>query len=396
MNPQPWVMITAGLACLIGRPLLAGGAEQAKGVRVVVLEGTPRQRGLAHGRALKEQIHQVLKLWKADLAASFALDADAFIERMVKKTDFLTAMRRWTPELVQEAEGIAEGAGVDFDTLYVFQLLDEVWASGPEIVADRCSSLGISRSGGQPTLIAQNMDLPPFYDGFQVVLHIKPSDASPESFVLSIPGFIGLNGVNNRSVAICANTLLQLSHCRNGLPVACVVRGVLAQRTEEEAAAFLHRVRHASGQNYVVGGLQQALDVECSANKVVRLAPQHNQSTVWHTNHPLASTDYDAVYRVLLARNEVSSKEANSRTRLDCLDKRLRQEGAVANVELIKSVLSSRDSDAYPISRPRGKQYAFTFASTIMVLSAAPELHITAGPPHGAAYEKLTFAAPRR
>lgn len=395
MNLQRLAIIAGWVACLTGRPHVAECAEEAQGVRVLVLEGTPRQRGLAHGQALKEQIHQVLKLWKADLAATFSMNADAFIERMVKKTDFLPAMRRWTPELVEEVEGIAEGAGLDFATVYVFQLLDEVWASGPEIVGDRCSSLGFSRSGDRPTLIAQNMDLPPFYDGFQVVLHVKPRDASPEAFVLSIPGFIGLNGVNQRSIALCANTLLQLSHCRDGLPVACVARGVLAQRTEEEAVAFLHSVRHASGQNYIVGGRQQALDVECSANKVVRLTPQHRQSMVWHTNHPLASTDYDAAYRALLARNEVARKEANSRTRLECLDKRLRQEGAVASVELIKSVLSSRDSDAYPISRPRGKQYAFTFASTIMVLSAQPELHISVGPPHATAYEKFTFSARR-
>jgi len=373
----------------------ADGPLLASRLKVLVLEGTPRDRGLAHGKALKEQIHQLLKLWKADLTASYHLDAETFIQRFVKKTDFLAAMKKWTPELVEEIEGIAEGAGVDFPTLYVFQLLDEVWANGEAIVGERCSSLGFSRHGTQPATIAQNMDLSPFYDGFQLVLHIKSRNSDLESLVLTVPGLIGLNGVNNKSVGICCNTLLQLSHCRDGLPVACIVRGVLQQGTDKEAAAFLHKVKHASGQNYILGGPDQAIDLECSANKMSPFIPKGREGTVWHTNHPLVNDDFDAKYRLLLEKKEVSPKDENTHARLKCLERRLGQEAAAVNLDLIKRTLAARDSEAYPVSRPKGKQYAFTFAATIMVLTAEPEFHVAPGPPHATAYEKLSFSKRR-
>src|SRR5436305_701694 len=81
-----------------------------------------------------------------------------------------------------------------------------------------------------------------------------PAAGAPEAFVLTQAGCVGLNGVNARSVAVCTNALWQLDGSRAGLPVAFVVRGLLRQRSADEAAAFLRRVRHASGQNYVIGG----------------------------------------------------------------------------------------------------------------------------------------------
>src|SRR3989449_5836344 len=39
---------------------------------------------------------------------------------------------------------------------------------------------------------------------------------------------------NIRSIGICANTLSQLRHCRDGLPVACIIRGTLERTTRSE------------------------------------------------------------------------------------------------------------------------------------------------------------------
>ena len=382
---------------LIVAPAFTFGAEPVREsprmLKVLVLEGTARERGRTHGKAMKDDIHRLLKLWKKNLATSFNTDADAFITRFVQKTTFLAAMKKWTPELVDEVEGIAEGAGIAFETMFVFQLLDEVWINGEAIVGERCSSLGFSRTGNRPACIAQNMDLEPFYDGFQLVLHIKHNEANLESFVLTVPGFLGLNGVNNRSVAVCCNTLLQLSNCRDGLPVACVVRGVLQQRSEEDAAAFLHKVKHASGQNYVLGGPVRAASYECSAHKVSPFTPRGRDGIVWHTNHPLASDDESPQYRAMLKEQDaLQRKEKNTRTRLECLEKRLLGVSAFPGVDRIKETLASQDSKEFPICRPKGPSGMFTFASTIMVLTEEPEFHVAPGPPNVTTYEKLSFS----
>jgi hypothetical protein len=362
-------------------------------LRVLVLDGTPHHRGLVHGRAMKDQIHEVVRLWKALLADAFKVDADAFIRRFVRQTDFVSAMKKWTPDLLEEVRGLAEGADIDFDTILVLQLPDECFINGEAIAGEHCSSLGCARGGGRPCFIAQNMDVPSFADGFQVVLHVKEQEADTEAFVLTQAGCIGLNGMNNHAVGICTNALWQLGSCRDGLPVACVVRGVLRQRSEEDAVAFVKKVKHASGQNYVVGGPAQAYCFECSAGRVERFQPGGRDDVVWHTNHPLVNEDYAGLYRALRKDGaELAKREADTRARLRCLEERLTSGTAERDLALIKATLASRDPAEHPVCRTKKDGTgAFTFASTIMVLSDHPVFHVAPGPPDVMAYETLSF-----
>src|SRR5262245_19473286 len=98
------------------------------GVRIVVLEGSPYDRRLTQGRTLKKEINEVVGKWKAHLEADYKMKADGFIEQFFKKTDFLPAIKKWTPDLLDEVRGIADGAGIDFNTMLLFQLPDEEWA----------------------------------------------------------------------------------------------------------------------------------------------------------------------------------------------------------------------------------------------------------------------------
>jgi isopenicillin-N N-acyltransferase like protein len=200
-------------------------------VRTVILEGTPYNRGLVHGKTLKKDIIFLVARWKEDLTHKYEMPADVFIKKFVSHTQYLGAMKKWTPDLVEEVKGIADGAGIDFDTMLVFQWIDEDWAQGKNVVADRCSGIGVGRRGSSPAMIAQNLDMPGLYDGYQVILHVKHHDSELEIFVYTIAGVIGGDGMNNHAIGVCVNTLLQLDNCRDGLPVACVVRGVLAQKT---------------------------------------------------------------------------------------------------------------------------------------------------------------------
>src|SRR5262249_47238069 len=152
----------------------------SKRLPVVTLEGSPFDRGVTHGKTLKAQIHELMKHWKADLAERYKMPADAFIKKFVQQTAFQPAIKKWTPDLLDEVRGIAKGADLDFDTVFVFQLPDEYWVNGPGI-AEHCSAMGFSRRGDRPAYVAQNMDLEGFRDGYQVILHIKHADSKLES-----------------------------------------------------------------------------------------------------------------------------------------------------------------------------------------------------------------------
>lgn len=379
--------------CAAGPECITAAQNDESALRIVKLDGPPHERGLVHGKTLKDPIHELLKLWKADLADRYKMDADAFIKKMVEGTQFPAAIKKWTPDLLEEVAGIAKGAGVDFDTMLVFQLIDEYWVHGPGVAGEHCSAVGFARRGDRPCYVAQNMDLEGFRNGFQVILHIKQPDAKLEALVLSNPGLIGLNGLNNRSVGLCCNTLGQLAYCSDGLPVACVVRGLLQRDTEAAAVEFLKQVKHASGQNYIVGGPDKVYDFECSAAKVVAFSPKGGPDVVWHTNHPLVNDDYNGGYRKALQKKENENKADNSTVRLESLERRLSKDAAAPGLELIKTTLSAKDSAEFPVCRPhKNKKDNFTFAATIMVLSAKPEFHVAPGPPDKHAYRTMTFS----
>jgi isopenicillin-N N-acyltransferase-like protein len=385
------------LLIIVGR---AAAAEPQKlpapaaKLRIVVLDGTPYHRGLVHGKTLKEDISALVVRWKENLTHSYKMPADAFIKKFLSHTQYVPAMKKWTPDLIEEVKGIADGAGIDFDTMLVFQWVDEYWVQGGNVAAERCSAMGVGRRGSRPAMIAQNLDIEGFNDGYQVILHIKHHDSDLESFVYTSAGMIGANGMNSHAIGICANTLAQLDNCRDGLPVACIIRGVLAQKTEEAAVRFLHEVKHASGQNYIIGGPDRAYSFECSSHKVSRFIPEGAGDLVWHTNHPLANDDYHPKYleNIRNHKNE-SKKPTDSEIRLECVRSRALKQAPAFDVDAIKSILKSQDPVEHPVSRPlKDKNGVFTFGSMVMVLSEKPELHVAPGPPNVVPYQVLRFA----
>ena len=359
--------------------------SKAPVLRIVPLEGTPYERGLEHGRVLRKEIQILLERWRADVKTTFAMDASKFVPAFLKATNYLPAIEKWTPGLLDEVRGIAEGAGVDFETMLVYQLPDELWSSGHLATGHNCSSIAIKPAGDQPAMIGQNMDIPDFYHGCPTVLHIQETDTDPEAFVYAFPGIVALNGMNRHAVAINCNTLLQLKPSQDGLPVAFVVRGVLRQKSFQDAVRFVESIRHASGQNYMLGGIDDAGSFECSANQVVRF--REPAARAWHTDHPLANDDFTSDFVAAIEKQGRNAFEGTRHcNRLASLVKRLEHVESPVGLELIQATLRSRDVPYDSVNN------AWTYGCTIMVLSEEPQLYLAPGRPHETKFELLQFA----
>jgi isopenicillin-N N-acyltransferase like protein len=369
-------------------------AGLSKNGRLHILElgGSARERGLRHGRALRSEIAGVFTLWQADIARNTKRDAAVVITEFLAATNFIPAIEKWTPDLLEEVRGIAEGAGQSFDTVFAFQLLDELWVYLDQKNAHHCSSLGVPARGTRPALVAQNMDLGSFRDGYQVVLHLAESASGPEQFVFTCAGLIATNGLNRHGIALACNTLMQLQASASGLPVAFVVRGVLAQRQGAAAADFLRRVPHASGQNYVLGTGRDVADFEASAGKVVPLPPAAN-GTVVHTNHPLVNDDLKPWHRTKIDQQTPQQKASNnSATRLLAVEQRIGQAKADIDTDVIKATLQSKDSAKFPVCVPVKPNGGSTFGGVIMILSKMCAMEVTAGPPDVNPFVRFTFS----
>jgi predicted choloylglycine hydrolase len=374
-------------------PALGVGLDGTRELKVLHLSGSPYERGLQHGRRLRTEIGKLVSLWKEDLGRQAKTDPDSLIKRFLAETNFMPAIQKWTPDLLDEVKGIADGAGLPFETMFAFQLVDEMWVYLDQPAAGHCSSMGVVKTGAHPAYVAQNMDLEAFRDGFQVVLHIAGNQSLPEQFVFTSAGLIATNGVNNRSIAIACNTLLQLSASRDGLPVAFVVRGVLAQTSPEDAVKFIKGITHASGQNYILGASDRVFDFEASARKVVEFRPAVDGSIVYHTNHPLANDDLKPWHlKQMASLSPEERSKGDSETRLASVKQRFLKPASGIDEGVIKATLRSRDSDLHPVCRSRkeGDPF-FTFGATIMTLSDTPCLEVTMGPPDANEFVPLKF-----
>src|SRR5829696_9012526 len=269
---------------------MTNSGMQTADLPVVTCAGAPGERGERHGEALRGSISDGLGRWAESIAATHRVDPDAYISGFVQGTDFLPAIRRWTPGLLDEIDGIARGSAQPWQWIYAYNLLDEEWTWARDQkagTAPGCTVAGFAPDDGTP-LLAQTMDIPNIHDGTQAVLRLEPED-SPAVLAFTHAGMIGLTGCNENGLAVVVNNLDMLPASRTGLPVAFAIRGILAKRTLAEAVSFVSGVPHATGQHFGIAAPEGLASVEGWATGVV--VDAESGTRLLHTNHPLYTTE---------------------------------------------------------------------------------------------------------
>jgi hypothetical protein len=372
--------------------------EKASGdIRVVVLEGTPREKGRIHGETLRPIIDEAMGRWKALLQESAGMPAEEYLDRFLGSTDFMPSIARSAPDLLDEVRGLGEGAGIGFRDAYAYQLVDEQWIFTRQLqerreaaTVNHCTAMGVFDRAEGPPILAQNMDLPKFYDGTQVLLRVKDGNSDVESLILSFAGIVATTGVNNRGVGVCCNTVSQLASSRDGLPVAFIVRTILEQDSRQDAVHFVKTVRHASEQNYTIGGPDGIVSLECSANKVAEFAPLPGR--VYHTNHPLVNDDVEQRPngpKVDVADPITGRQRPNTSIRFDAAARALANPQENMTIDAVQAILSNPES--LVCAMRESPLPSFTGGSIVMELSVPPVVHLAPGPPAVTEYKTWTF-----
>ncbi len=370
------------------------GQQATRELNAVTFSGSGYELGLQHGKALKKEISEVIGAWKKNTSFNLKKDADIVLKDFFEYAKFDKAIKKWTPELYNEIRGIADGSNQELNDVMVLNLLDEFWVYIANLQNHHCSSLGVPARNGKPGYISQNMDLENYTDGFQVLMRLNRTDERPEQLILTHPGLIALNGMNEQRIGVCVNTLMQLKASLSGLPVAFVIRRIINSTDKDELLSFIQTVNHASGQNYIIGIRGEVYDFEASANQVVRFNPMNENGTVYHTNHPIVNDDIKPGFEKYNPKlqEELKPYSSNSHIRLEAVENRM-----TSNLDiddgLIKETLRSRDNEDNPVCRTNSENGGgFTFASIIMTFSENPYIQILAGPPDEAEFKKIEFS----
>lgn len=371
------------------------GQKKIRQLKTVTFSGSGYQLGLQHGKTLKKEINDIIVAWKKNTSKQLGKDANVVIKNFFEYAKFHEAIKKWTPELYEEIKGIADGANQEFNNILVLNLIDEFWVYINNLSNHHCSGLGVPARNGNPSYISQNMDLDNYTDGFQVLMRLKRTENRPEQLILTHPGLIALNGLNEEGIGVCVNTIMQLKASSSGLPVAFIIRRIINSTKKEDLLSFIQTVNHASGQNYIIGIKKEIFDFEASANKVVRFNPNNDNGTVYHTNHPIVNDDMKPRFKRFdpNLKEELKPVKSNSYLRLKAVEKRMTSNTNINDVT-IKEALRSKDDKNNPVCRANNNNgYGFTFASVVMTLSGEPSIQVVAGPPDESEYKTYSFSS---
>lgn len=228
---------------------------------VVEMAGSRYEMGRQYGRQCRSLIHKLSSRFDAMLLPSEFLEGGREVALQA-----VPEVRREAPELIEEVEGIAAGAGLSFDEVFRLSCSQEMnsWQGcmrrrAETTVPDGCTSMTVSREGG--SLVAWNMDWWIAWQPYLVLLHGHPDDG-PSFLSFAIAGSVGRPGLSEQ-IAVAANFLPYRADPSQpaggaqwagpGIPYSFFARMLLAQPSTAEALKLTKRVRRMACLNYTLG-----------------------------------------------------------------------------------------------------------------------------------------------
>ena len=181
------------------------------------------------------------------------------------------AARAAWPRYVREIEGIADGAGVAFDTVFLWNCRGDLPEAGDRMRrADDagCTTLMIPPRGARPGIIAHNEDDAPELRGHCHVAHVRP-DGAPGFVSFYSPGLLPGHtfAVNGAGLVQTVNDV-RLEDPGIGVPRHLVCRAVLDCGRLDDAVARIRDTGRAGGFHHTLGcaGDRRLLSVEAPAS----------------------------------------------------------------------------------------------------------------------------------
>lgn len=252
----------------------------------VRLTGTPRAQGRQHGSWARDAICENLELVQRALARKFDRSSGLETERLLVANEAYAA--RCAPEILEEIDGIAEGAGVDYrDVLQLNLPVFLIWALmpldcsqilvRPPAVADGRTYLAKTRDVGCARLR-------------HVVLQRCYSEGH-ETVEVSVAGSITWPGSGLTSRGLAFSTSGVWSRRMAVAPEAARVAWLLTNtglllRDSADVADFTDRLRaqpRCTSMNLLVADDRSALALEAMPDRVVTAQPV--DGVLIRTNH---------------------------------------------------------------------------------------------------------------
>jgi len=365
--------------------------EYRKGIYYLILDGsTPYERGYQHGAALEFPIKKALRQFRNWIRNVVGLEEpESMIQDFAANTPYLESVKIQVPDLFEEMSGVAEGAEVNLNELFVYQSFDEFFVflltSGSLEMGTtgHCTTAGVFGRRDKPNYVGHNNDIPTYHEELVTVLHIKYPDSDLEILQSAFAGQIGQNGVNNRGVAVGINTLANLPG-GDGLPVSFNVRKILESASVDEAVAYLKNARFGQAMNYMIGDREKVVSVETWENNAQVLDIYAGNYAV-HTNHSLGS---DTPKTFEMTAEMGGGSYGHTTDRLELSEKLMSEDTDGVTLESFQNMFRTRPILVYP-GKPTGRTLMQMIAE--IPNEGKPVLYLTPDSPNNFAHVKFSF-----
>jgi isopenicillin-N N-acyltransferase-like protein len=345
-------------------------------IPVVDASGTPGQIGASHGEAQRDRIRAFAEEFVSYIVRNAAIPLTE--EKLwALWAPQVAVNQREAPWLIDEMHGIARGAGVAFERVFLLNSMLDVNSFryfGMAKSFAGCTTFAAAREGGiGRTLIGQTYDMPEFFQKYLTVLRLRPAGGLRQ-LVFTFAGIVGAAGLNEGGIAVNINYLSPLDVGQGRLH-AVIVRQILAGRPIADALTPALLAPRAGGAHYLVADRDGTLvSIETTGRRHHVFYPDGN--AIGHTNHYLADELHDTEY---IRPPSIGSSVA----RYASLRRFLHEHGDTVTLETLMDL--TRNHTSYPRSicahgaewEPAGFK-GRTVAAMIQV-PAEGLMHLTAG-----------------
>jgi len=272
-----------------------GYVETIEGTMVLHLKGTPYEMGYQHGALANEKAKKVEAGFSQLIErAKREVGLPTFASKLILDVVYRMCLKHIPERLQREMEGIADGAGIDLQTLHRMHAVSEVTERNCSVFA----VWGKATKDGK-MYFGRNFDW--MMDGGMqdaaALLLYEPEEKGMIPFASA--GYIGLvgvlSGMNMDGVAIGQIGAVTRDQSFGGLPLMLVMRRVVEEsHNVDDATAILTKVRRTVGYNYVVA------DAKANTARAYETCAHH--CAVFKDNDPKETVEYalpieNAVFR---------------------------------------------------------------------------------------------------
>jgi isopenicillin-N N-acyltransferase-like protein len=300
---------------------------------LVEISGAPRERGRQYGEQARDHIHRALAYYAEAFGHSSGLTWEQVTARAAR---WVEPSRAFAPELVEEMEGVAEGAGTGFLDVLALNARGEVLydTTFSSMEPDGCTSFALleEASGDGHVYAGQNWDWRSGVADTVVVLRVV-QPGRPTVIMHVEAGQVGRQGANSAGIALNANGLGGRFDEAVGVPQTLIRRRVLDSSDLNAALEALTKSRAHIASNALVTHRQGfAIDLETTPGAIGWMYP--TDGLLVHGNHyqafvpPQLAATYrpgsaDSLFRVPRAEGGLRAVRLASGT--DESRKRIRQ-----------------------------------------------------------------------